>query len=234
MARFVLVPGAWHDAWAYHLLAAELERRGHRAIAVELPIEDVGAGLADYADTVEAVIDEAGGDGELVVVGHSFAGLTIPLVADRRPVDRLVFLAALVPRPGVSANQEFADGHFWLTEAGRGGRDTDAEGRTLWTDADHAIACLYQDCDPQLAAEAVTRLRPQAQRASADPCPLAEWPAAPSSYISCTDDRMFGDLGPSLAADRLGVEPIELPGGHSPMLSRPAELANVLGDLARW
>jgi pimeloyl-ACP methyl ester carboxylesterase len=55
----------------------------------------------------------------------------------------------------------------------------------------------------------------------------------PSSYIVCADDRT---VRPGWcrrdARDRLGVEAIELPGGHCPHISRPAALADVLSDLA--
>jgi hypothetical protein len=53
----------------------------------------------------------------------------------------------------------------------------------------------------------------------------------PSSVITCTDDRSR-DFTRLVVAPRLGVEPIELPGGHSPFLSRPAALADVLAGLA--
>ena len=49
---FVLIPGAGGQAWYWHRLAAELDRRGHRAVAVDLPTDDDTAGLAAYADAV--------------------------------------------------------------------------------------------------------------------------------------------------------------------------------------
>jgi pimeloyl-ACP methyl ester carboxylesterase len=64
---------------------------------MDLPCEDGSLSFDDYAAAVENVDGE-----ELVLVGHSLAGLTIPLVAARRPVRRLVFLCALVPIPGMT------------------------------------------------------------------------------------------------------------------------------------
>ena len=55
---FVLVPGAGGDTWFWHRLVAELESRGHRAVAVELPAADDSAGLEAYADTVVAAIGD--------------------------------------------------------------------------------------------------------------------------------------------------------------------------------
>src|SRR5437588_7331172 len=93
MATFALVHGAWHGGWAWDLLAPELESRGHRVLAPDLPCEDPVAGAARYA---EVVSDALGGERNAIVVGHSLGGVTIPLV----PARMLVFLAAYVPQPG--------------------------------------------------------------------------------------------------------------------------------------
>ena len=50
VTTFVLVPGAGGSAWYWHRLVAELEGRGHDAVAVDLPAEDDSVGLAAYAD----------------------------------------------------------------------------------------------------------------------------------------------------------------------------------------
>ena len=99
MATFALVHGAGHGAWCWERLIPRLETLGHRALAMDLPCEDRAAGATRYAEVVDRAIGPAS---DLVVVGHSLGGLTIPLVADRRPVRRLVYLCALVPEPGRS------------------------------------------------------------------------------------------------------------------------------------
>ena len=83
--------------WYWHLLEAELRRRGHDVVAPDLPSEDDSAGLPEYADTV---VDAIGDRADLVVVAQSFGGFTAPLVCDRLPVDLLVLVAGMVPRPG--------------------------------------------------------------------------------------------------------------------------------------
>lgn len=210
----------------------ELEALGHRGVAVELPGEDPEAGLDDYAEAADAALTEAGVAEEVTVVGHSLGGVTVPLLPALRPVNRLVYLCAFVPRPGVSVADEFAAGAYQLTSAGRAGRATDELGRTYWVDRRRAIESLYNDCAPEVAATAAARLRPQAQRSSQEPHPLTEWPDVASAYIHCTDDRAFGELGLRLASERLGIEPHRLVAGHMPMLSRPAELARLLVELA--
>jgi len=50
MATFGLVHGSWHGAWCWERLVPELEARGHRAVAVDLPAEDPAAGLTRHAE----------------------------------------------------------------------------------------------------------------------------------------------------------------------------------------
>jgi hypothetical protein len=69
MTTFALVHGAWHGGWCWNRLSLDLEARGHRAVVVDLPIEDSSAGCAEYAQIVLDVLREVAGD--VVVVGHS-------------------------------------------------------------------------------------------------------------------------------------------------------------------
>ena len=100
MSTVVLIHGAGDVGWSWHLVVAELRALGHDAVTPDLPCEDQDAGLPEFAETVLA---EVGERRDLVVVGHSFGGLTAPLVADRRRdagLMRLVYLAAMIPAPG--------------------------------------------------------------------------------------------------------------------------------------
>lgn len=71
-----------------------------------------------------------------------------------------------------------------------------------------------------------------AEQAMTEVCPLQAWPEVPSSYIVCTEDRTISsDWSRRASHDLLGVKAIELPGGHCPYLSRPANLADVLTSI---
>ena len=58
------------------------------------------------------------------------------------------------------------------------------------------------------------------------------WREKPSTYVVCTDDRAIPVALQRSCAERIGAV-VELPTSHSPFLSRPADLANLLADLAR-
>lgn len=80
VTTFGLVHGAYHGAWCWSLLAPELTALGYRCVTVDLPCESASGGAAEYA--VAAADAFADVDDDLVVVGHSLAGLTNPF--DRR------------------------------------------------------------------------------------------------------------------------------------------------------
>jgi pimeloyl-ACP methyl ester carboxylesterase len=232
MTTFALVHGAWHGAWCWERLTPELSGRGHRVVAVDLPSEDETATFEVYADTVVAALDQSGcaaGD-DLVVVGHSLGGHTLPWVALRRPVRHLVYLCALVADPGRSlANQD-------KTEPMLNPRHLDAlstpdgpAGSTKWVDGALARSLLYDDCPADVVGAAVKRLRPQSIHPMRQRSALADLRVAPSTYVLCTDDQMVNpEWSRAAAMGRLGAPIIELPGGHSPFYSRPAALADVL------
>lgn len=231
MSTFVLVHGAWHGAWCWERLVPELQSRGHRAVAMDLPCDQLNAGLEQYADTV--VSASAGIVDPVVVVGHSFAGMTIPLIPERRPVERLIFLNALIPQPNTLFADMVAADPFMVP--GQPFATTDeSEGWSYWEDFDAARTSMYHDCSPEDAAWAFARLRRQSPRGSQVPHPLNRWPDVPSSYVLCTEDRLIDPVWSRRAArQRLDTEAIELPGSHSPFLSQAVRLAEVLDALVR-
>ena len=109
MATYVLIHGAGSDAWYWHLVTPRLRQRGHNVVAVDLPCDDDDAGLAEYA---EVVVDAIGDRPEVILVAQSLGGFTAPLVCDRLPVELVVLVAAMAPRPGESPGEWWANtGH---------------------------------------------------------------------------------------------------------------------------
>ena len=221
---FVLVPGAGGDTWFWHRLVAELERRGHRAVPVELPVADESAGLDAYADTVVAAI---GDRSPVVLVAQSMGGLTAPLVCERVQVERLVLVNGMVPRPGET-------GGAWWTVTGQGEA---AAGylRELGLPAElDDDGTYFHDVPADVVAAAKEQPLVQSGRPFEDPWPLERWPDVPTRLVAGREDRLFPlEFQRRVAAERLGLDVDELPGGHLLALSRPVELADQLEDYVR-
>jgi pimeloyl-ACP methyl ester carboxylesterase len=224
-----LVHGSYHGAWCWDFLTPELERLGHRVVSVDLPISDPTLGAADYATVVEKAL---GPDSEPVLVGHSMAGLVIPLVAQHRPVRRLVYLAAFIPVPGKSANDQRATEPIDGRVPPKTAEWTDLGDDVWMIGPNTATELFFHDAPAATARWATKRLRPQSYRIFAETTPLASLPDVDSRSIVCRDDRALNPEWVRTASrDRLGVEAIEMEGGHSPLLTRPSELARVLHSL---
>jgi pimeloyl-ACP methyl ester carboxylesterase len=202
-------------------------------VAVDLPSDDPKATFETYADVVVTALDAAGADGGVVVVGHSLAGQTIPLVADRRPVRKLIYLCGLAAMPGYSFAEQLDLEADTLLPEYLSGLQLDEEGRASWVDEGVVRSVLYADCSQDDSKAAFERLRPQAMAPQTRTCPLTDYPPVAATYVVCSEDRLVNpDRARRVALDRLRAELVEIPGSHSPFISRPRELARLLHQQA--
>jgi pimeloyl-ACP methyl ester carboxylesterase len=217
MATFALVHGQCQGGWCWNLLVDELARRGHESVAPDLPCDDTTATWDTFA---EVITNALSGVDDPVLVGHSLGAMTIALVARRRPVKLLVYLCpstpVATPSPGMPPS---------FQEATRDVGKSDELGRDWWQ-PEEAARLIYRHLDPALATWAAERLRPEADHGT---FPLPAPPKLPSVYFYATDDEIYTPESRRWAARNIfGVEPIEIAGGHFPMLERPSELADLL------
>jgi pimeloyl-ACP methyl ester carboxylesterase len=229
MSTFCLVNGSTQNPLCWKLLVAELARHGHQTITPSLPVDEPAASATRYAEVIAQALQTT--DDDVILVGHSASGMFIPMVPRLRSISRLVYLAALIPKPGLSIrDQLIADPDMlspaWLA-ACRASDDP-------FANDDVAVEFLFHDCDAEAKSLGLaTRMRMYAEGAITELFPLAALPEVRSSYIVCSDDRTISPAwSRRTARERLGVDPIELPGGHCPYLSRPVRLAQVLMELA--
>jgi pimeloyl-ACP methyl ester carboxylesterase len=228
---FCLVHGGQQGAWAYDLLIPELQARGYSAMAVDLPAGDANAGAAEYAALVTQSLRGIGDD--VVLVGHSLGGLTIPLVATQRPISRLVFVCAAYPEPGRSHFQVRTEEPGESVSAGPASA-WDQPGDFHMMPRELAREMFFHDCPPDVQEWALAKMRLQSRKPLREVTPLTAWPETPRTLIITTDDRCIPRESARRTARRLfGEMPIELPGGHCPAISRPAELTDLLARVTR-
>lgn len=218
MAVFVLVHGSAHSARAWNLVKSQLEQRKHSVVTPELPADDPDASATRYAEEIVAAIPDGA---EPVVVAHSASGWFLPLVASLHRMRRIVFLAAAVPKIGMSFLQLFQAepemiNPVWI---GKDPRKPEV-----------VKEFLLHDCPQELLLWAQAEIRVLNLRHVWDePYPLQDWPSVPASYIVCSEDRTIQPAwSRKVARMQLGIEPIELAAGHCPYISRPKELAEIL------
>lgn len=205
-----------------------LERRGIAVRTLDLPSVHAGAaeegsaegpGLVEDAAAVRGVLDAVGGPA--VLCGHSYAGMVISLAAaGRSDVARLVYLAAFVPESGESLLAAGARRPApWVRML---------DGGLSLPDPSRAGEVLYGDCDAPTRDWALARVKPQRAVAFAQPVPHPAWREIPSTYIVCSADGAIPAVRQrSVFAPRAG-RVLEIGSSHSPFLSRPETLAEML------
>ena len=215
---YVLIPGAGGDGWQWHLVVARARGERPGGIPVTLPSGDDGAGWNEYADAVVA----AGDRRDLVLVAQSLAGFTAPLVCERsgRP---LVLLNAMIPRPGETGNDWWAN----PAVARRTARTSRRSASTGTTPDDRVV--YFHDVPDDVVGSVRPRRAAAVDDADGQPWPLDAWPDVPTRVLAGRDDRLFPvDFQRRVARERLGIEAEEIEGGHMLALSHPSELAEQL------
>jgi pimeloyl-ACP methyl ester carboxylesterase len=237
--RFVFVHGGFHGAWCWERTIVALREMGHDAAAVDLPGH--GARQAEtepttFAGRAETVLEEL--TPGAVLVGHSGGGFDITMAADAAPhlVGHLVYLAAGLPREGRTWPEAMA----LRADGTMGDFDVAAMLQHLEVDDDGAISIaspegarqlFFHDCDDATVQWAFEHLcKERGGETSTVPVSVPDfWNAdLPRSYIRCLQDRAKPLWLSEVVADRLGVTPLTIDSSHSPFLSRPHELAQLL------
>jgi len=218
----LLVHGAWHGPWCWERFTPELDARGIAWRTVALPCvgDDPAAlgGVTEDAQAIEAAAAEIPGD--LVVLAHSYAGIPTTEARFGASVKRLIYLGAFMPDAGQALVDRLPPGPLppFVVD--------NADGTTSIR-PDLAVATFYADCDAQTAAWAVPQLRRHNGICNVTKVTRASWRAVPSSYILLTEDFACPTVT-QRQVSRQADEVIEMAGCHSPFLSKPAELADVI------
>lgn len=222
----LLVHGASHRASSWRTLQDELAQRGIATATVDLPSSSPA--LADLHADADAIRDAVVEHGATVVVCHSYGGMpTTEALVGVAGVERVVYLTAFMPRPGMS-----------LLDLSDGGGDDVEGGDDLWTlsadgatiSATNPTTLFYNRCSPEVVEAALRDLAPQSFASFTQSVTGAAWHTIPATYIVCEDDNaIHPNLQRSMAAQ--ADEVFVLDSDHSPFLSAPARTAALLATL---
>ncbi|MFF0268101.1 alpha/beta fold hydrolase [Kribbella sp. NPDC004536] len=232
MTTFLLVHGAWHNGQIWNRVVPLLESAGHRVLSPSLTgygqkaqLLSPEVGLGTHVDGVAGLIESERLD-DVVLVGHSYAGMVISGVANRFPerIAQLVFLDAMVPEDGESAVDVLPVTKQLIDVAVDGWRvppmpelppplglfgvtDPDDVAWLRSTLSDHPVRCLQ---------EPVWLGNPAAR-------------TIPRTHIHCLEGTPAGiTRRPVPAGERVR----ELPTGHDCMITMPVELTRLLLEVA--
>ena len=223
----ILVPGFWLDASSWDGVVPVLEAAGYSVEALTLPgLESADADrsditLRDHVDAVIARIDAT--DAPVVLVGHSGGGSIIAGAADARPdrVARAIYVDSGPTGEGSIISDEFAD----------------VDGEIPLPDWDDFDASELADLTDELRATFQARAVPEPVHVAIDPQHVSDDRRYDVPTTVITSSIPSAQLREFIAADQPFVrelsrmrdhEIIDLPTGHWPQFTKPAELASLL------
>ena len=231
----LLVHGAWHGAWCWAALQAELDGRGIPSQAVDLPGHGVStAPLADMHTDAQLVAHILAGTADApVLVGHSYGGAVITEAAARAPgrVAHLVYLAAFALDEGETVMSLTTSLPPAETLLG-GAMTVLGDGTAVLLDPETAAAALYGSCPAPEVAAAFPRLCPQPLATFGQPITGSPRTAVESTYVRCLRDEAVAPAHQAVMAARCTTS-IDLDTDHSPFLSMVSETADILERISR-
>jgi pimeloyl-ACP methyl ester carboxylesterase len=220
--NIVLVHGAWADGSSWSKVIPILEAKGFHVVCVQNPLTS----LADDVAATDRMIDAQ--DGPVLLVGHSYGGTVITEAGNNPKVVGLVYVAAFAPDAGESSGslakpygptpgggeiRPIEDGFLVLTPKG-----------------------ILEDFASDLpAAEKTTLIATQAATQGAvlgATITTAAWHTKPSWFVIASNDRMISPEQERVTAKRMNAKTLTLATSHVPMLAKPKEVANFIGDAA--
>ncbi len=233
-STIVLVHGAWSDATAWQAVVPLLKAQGHEVIAVNLPghgsdtTSFAKIGLQTYVDAVKNAI---GDRKNVILVGHSMAGLVISEVAEQIPgqIKELVYLAAYLPKNGeslLSLAKQDADSHvgkYLQIDQANGSANVAKDG---------VIDVFAADAPAQVGEYLTNNIKPEPLAPLATPVTLtdANFGSVKKVYIHTTEDHAVSlTLQNTMMKNNGHInKEYSLPSSHTPFISMPDKLAAIL------
>jgi pimeloyl-ACP methyl ester carboxylesterase len=238
MSTFVLLHGGNHGGWCYKWLSTELRRRGHEAYAptltghgervhLQAPDTSMETHVLDVANLIHYEDLE-----DVVLVGHSMGGVTIPLVAERMKdrIRRVVWLAAVVLADGESIGENYMATSEFLKRALARMEEGLPPDKELLMDA------FLQDGTPEQRRWVEARLGGGTTALITEKGDLTRFLqlGLPTGYVLATRDQSLPpELCRVLAARLPGCRFAEVDADHDLMVTHPDATADALVSMAR-
>ena len=211
VSNVILVHGAWADGSSWAKIIPLLTAKGMTVTAVQLPLTSFEADVAAVSRAIALA------QGDVVLVGHSYAGAVIGEAGNDPKVTRLVYIDAFAPDAGESAGSLFAQ-----FEAAPLNAEIRPDAAGFLSLTPKGIATLFaQDLDPGEQAVVHATQGPINGAALGGTLTQAAWRTRPTFYLIGTDDLAILRVEQERMAERMNATIRHVASSHVPMLSHP-------------
>jgi len=218
-SKITVVPvhGAWAECASWNEIILPLQKQGLRVICAPIPLTTLGEDVA--------ALDRALGraEGDIVLVGHAYAGAVIGATKNER-VKLLVYVAALAPDEG----ETVADVFYREPPHSQAPKLAPDEKGFIWMPPEGFENAFAQDAVPNVKSILLATQRPINVKCIQEKAPRPLWKDRPSWFLVAENDRMIPAKTQYFQAARMGAMVRAHAVDHSPMLTAPKVVVDVL------
>lgn len=218
----VLVHGAWAECASWNEIILPLQNQGLRAVCAPIPLTT----LSDDVDALDRVLVRVGGD--IVLVGHAYAGAVIGATKNER-VKLLVYVAALAPEEGETVAEVF----YRESPHARAPKLAPDDDGFIWMPAEGFEHAFAQDATPDVKSVLLATQRPINVKCIQEKVPRPLWKDKTSWFLVAENDRMIPAKTQHFQAGRMGATVRVHDVDHSPMLTAPNVVVDALLEAIR-
>ncbi|WP_213804163.1 alpha/beta hydrolase [Granulicella sp. dw_53] len=217
----VLVHGAWADGTCWQNVILPLRHQGFKVTCAPIPLTS----LTDDIAALQRVLERT--TGPVILAGHAYGGAVIAGSHDSR-VKSLVYVAALAPDEGETVADVFyrAEPH---PDAPRLAPD---EHGFIWMPEEGFSKAVAHRVSQEQATIMFAVQRPIAVKCIQEKAPRPTWGTKPSWYLLAEEDRMISPETQLYMANRMGATVRSHQVDHSPMLTAPDLVVEVILEAA--
>jgi pimeloyl-ACP methyl ester carboxylesterase len=218
----VLAHGAWADGSSWSKVIVALQTKGVSTIAAPLPLTSLSDDVAALDRALERV------EGEVVLVGHAYAGAVIASTREKR-IKSLVYIAGLAPAEGETVAEVFYRGtpHPQAPKLA-----PDSHG-LIWLPSDAFAAAFAQNASAQEQALLSAVQRPISPACISVAVERPLWKDRPSWFLVAERDRMIVQETQRFMADRMNARVHSHPVDHTPSVTAPGVVVDLILDAVR-
>lgn len=220
--NIVLVHGAFADGSSWSDVIPLLQTKGYHVTAVQNPLTS----LADDVVATRRVLDRQKGD--VLLVGHSWAGAVVTEAGNDPKVKGLVYLSALVPDDNESVVEMLQK-----RNAPMEGLVPDNNGLVWLDDPEVYGHVMAGDIAQNRVAILAATQTPMSAKAFGDRISQAAWKKKPSWYLVTEGDNALPAAVQQLLAAHIGATTRTIKSSHMSMISNPEVVANFIDEAAK-
>jgi pimeloyl-ACP methyl ester carboxylesterase len=221
-ATVVLVHGAWADGSSWNQVVLPLLRQGLKVICAPIPLTSLSEDIA----ALNRVIART--EGPVLLGAHAYAGAVIAGATGER-VRSLVYVAALAPDQG----ETVADVFYREPPHPQAPHLQPDENGLIWMTNEGFQDAFAQNSSKETKALSEAVQRPLSVRCIQEPAPKPGWKSKPSWFLIATEDRMINPKTQQFMAERMGAKVRVRSVDHTPLLTAPDEVVDIIREAAR-